>query len=148
MQPIDRLQTLAEQGDADAQCALGDLFAYHEGANLNPGRAMYWYRKAAEQGHANAQWLLGAGYFNGVGANQDLEQAQYWLRKSAEQGCADGQYGLGGYYFFKHDYAISEEWLKKAAEQGHADAQQILPDISLLANIGIITKDKTHAPTQ
>jgi hypothetical protein len=127
MQPIDHLQALAEQGDADAQCALGDLFAYHEGANLNPGRAMYWYRKAAEQGHVTAQWLLGAGYFNGVGVDQDVKQAEHWFRKSAEQGNADGQYGLGGYYLFKHDY--------KNAEQGHNDAQQMLSDVSLLTSI-------------
>lgn len=52
------LHEVAEQGDAEAQFELGELY-YKSGAYLE---SINWYRKAAEQGHAGAQYVLG-GYY-------------------------------------------------------------------------------------
>ncbi len=56
---IDKMRTLAEQGDSTAQYELGR--SYMEGRNNLPKsdtEAYYWYRKAAEQGNAEAQTAL------------------------------------------------------------------------------------------
>ena len=42
----------ADQGDAEAQCHLGDMFAEGRGEAQNDEEAARWYRKAADQGHA------------------------------------------------------------------------------------------------
>ena len=116
----------AVKGCADAQCALGDIYADEYNPNFDPMIAMKWYQKAAEGGHSKAQWLVGAGYLNGVGVEQDNDKAEYWLMKSAVQDFADGQYGLAGYYFAKQDYEHAAKFLKKAANQGHTDAITML----------------------
>ena len=47
--------TLAEQGDAAAQCLLGVVYAQGLGVPQDYKEAAKWYRLAAEQGHAAAQ---------------------------------------------------------------------------------------------
>jgi hypothetical protein len=52
----------AEQGDADAQYVLGNIYYYGHGPLSMDGRyiqAAFWYRKAAEQGDVEAQDALG-----------------------------------------------------------------------------------------
>ena len=70
----------AEQGDADAQFALGEY--YYRGAEdgvQDYEQAVYWYRKAAEQGYADAQYKLGYCYDEeGDALPEDYEQAVYW----------------------------------------------------------------------
>ena len=48
----------AEQGDADAQNKLGDMYYDGEGVARDYAEARRWYRKAAEQGFADAQYNL------------------------------------------------------------------------------------------
>jgi len=45
----------AEQGQADAQCNLGDMYAMGQGVKQDHAEAVQWYRKASEQGHPRAQ---------------------------------------------------------------------------------------------
>ena len=56
--PADDIETLrkaAEQGDADAQTALGMRYYTGDGVPKDYAEAVKWYHKAAEQGHAIAQ---------------------------------------------------------------------------------------------
>lgn len=48
----------AEQGDADAQRALGIYYETGKGISKNIGEAVKWYRKAAEQGDVLASVYL------------------------------------------------------------------------------------------
>jgi TPR repeat protein len=116
----------ANSANAEAECALGDIFADERNPNHDVKYSAEWYEKAAENGHSRAQWLIGASYLEGVGANKSLDKAKHWLQKSADQGDAYGQYGLAGYYFTIQDYKSSAEWLKKAAAQGHEEAREML----------------------
>ena len=50
---------MAEQGDANAQYNLGNMYIYGNGVPENDTEAVKWYRLAAEQGQANAQYNLG-----------------------------------------------------------------------------------------
>ena len=49
----------ADQGLADAQLALGVLFATGQGVIRDHDKAVAWYMKAAEQGQVDAQFNLG-----------------------------------------------------------------------------------------
>jgi len=73
----------AEQGDAEAQYSLGQMFLTGNGAAQDAGQAAYWLRKAAEQGVVIAQYKLGEMYMAGNGVPQSIEQATYWFRKAA-----------------------------------------------------------------
>ena len=120
----------AEQGDAGAQCILGDLYLKGRGVDRNLNEAEKLFRKAAEQGNANAQYQLGTLYYTGVQVPQDYGLAMSLYRKAAEQGVAAAQYELGNLYYtgdgVPQDYAQAANWYRKAAEQGVAEAQAMI----------------------
>ena len=49
----------AEQGHANAQFYLGDVYDKGKGVPINDKEAAKWYTLAAEQGHMEAQFCLG-----------------------------------------------------------------------------------------
>ena len=135
---IAALRKAAEQGDADAQNALGDAYSNGRGVRRDDTQGFLWYRKAAEQGLAGAQNRLGWLYHGGHGVPQDNVKAVSWLRKAAEQGHASGQFLLGNAYHYgiglpedlwragTHDYARAVVWYRLAAAQGNIDASLAL----------------------
>ncbi len=82
-------QKLAEQGDADAQHALGLMYALGRGVPKDDQQAAAWYRKAAEQGVAMAQDNLGLRYIAGEGVPKDYQLAYFWLLLASAQGDQD-----------------------------------------------------------
>ena len=88
------LQPLADQGNANAQFAIGIMYENGRGVPQNYGQAAIWYGKAADQGLADAQANLGWAYANGWGVPRDYAQAVVWYRKAADQGNAFAQGAL------------------------------------------------------
>jgi len=121
---------LAEQGHAEAQYYVGELFLQGEGVPHDDAQAREWYLKAARQGHLEAQTRLGIFYFFGMGVPQDHVQAREWYRKAAAQGNTEAQWRLGHLYHVGWgvplDYRQAREWYLKAATQGDATAQFLL----------------------
>jgi TPR repeat protein len=72
----------AEQGDADAQVSVGEIFEKGAGGNPNYEAALVWYNKAAEQGNKRAQFNLGTLYEQGLGVEKDSIAALGWYRKA------------------------------------------------------------------
>lgn len=138
----------AEEGETEAQCELGSVYA--TGGYLAPQyqfgskahlvwkdvpqdyiKAEYWFRKAAEQGgDSTAQFNLGLMYVHGQGVQKDISKAVQWFKKAAEQGHAEAQLLFGGAYIdgvgVKQDYLLAFGWFQKAAEQGNVVAQNNL----------------------
>lgn len=121
----------AEQGNAKAQCALGDCYRYGLGIEgddyTNYDEAVKWYRKSAEQGYAEAQYALGCIYSHTERTiMQDDIEAVKWFRKSAEQGNNDAQCLLGVAYAYgrgvSQDYSEAVKWYRKSADQGNTHA--------------------------
>ena len=77
---------LAEQGLAEAQFALGEMYRVGQGVPQNYQTAAKWYRLAAEQGDAQAQYNLGLMYYKGQGVLKNYVYAHMWLNLSASQG--------------------------------------------------------------
>ena len=77
---------LAEQGNAEAQFVLGNLYDYGEGVNQDYREAVRLYRLAADQGHADAQHNLGLMYANGWGVLQDNKKAHMWFNIARSNG--------------------------------------------------------------
>ena len=72
----------AEQGDADAQVNVGEIFEKGTGGAPNYQAAIIWYNKAAEQGNTRAQFNLGTLYEQGLGVEKDPIAALTWYRKA------------------------------------------------------------------
>ncbi len=111
----------AEQGDAEAQLALG--IRYYNGIGVEQDRkeAVKWFGKAAKQGNAEAQSCLGDCYLEGEGVEKDAVEAVKWYRKAADQGLAIARRAIGLWYFngesVKQDKVEAVKWFRKAAEQ-------------------------------
>ena len=82
---IDEYKKKAEQGDAEAQCSLGDCYRLGQGVEQDYSAAFKWYQLSAEQGYSDAQYCLGLLYGEGAGVERNSELAVDWYRKSAEQ---------------------------------------------------------------
>ena len=81
----------AEQGKADAQYRLGEMYYDGKGVEKDYKKAFEWYLKAAEQGHEWAQSSIGLMYCLGRGVKLNYTKALEWYLKMAEQGSAWGQ---------------------------------------------------------
>ena len=118
----------AEQGNADAQYALGQLLVDVE-------KSLQWYERASAQGHAGATSSIGQIYWYGsIDVKKDRAEAAKWYRKAAElykkaseQGDADAMEMLAFYYKdgkgVKMDKAEASKWFCKAVEQYRKAAQ-------------------------
>jgi TPR repeat protein len=129
--PQSSLELQAAAGNAQAQFALGSLYARGDGA-LDEELAERWWRKAAEQGLAEAQNELAAALAAGRGVQVDQKQAFAWYQKAAEQGLAVAQTNLGLMYLSgvvtRPDPVEAVVWFRKAAEQNLGWAQVFLGD--------------------
>ena len=81
MPNLHETRRLAEQGDADAQFNLGQMYDDGQGVPQDAPRAALWYLRAAEQGHARAQHSLSVLYRLGRGVPKDDAEAVRWLHK-------------------------------------------------------------------
>ncbi len=111
---FEKVKLRAEQGNAGAQCLVGN--SYESGAEVprNYKEAVKWWRLSAEQDNAEAQLNLGRMYRQGNGVPQDYEEVVKWFRKPAEQGDAFAQYYLGLMYAegkgVPRDYVQAHKW--------------------------------------
>ncbi|MCA9770772.1 MAG: caspase family protein [Myxococcales bacterium] len=73
----------AEQGDAQAQTYVGEV--YERGLGLAPDyeAARLWYRRAADQGSTRAMINLGNLYERGLGVPADPTEALNWYRRAS-----------------------------------------------------------------
>jgi len=115
-------QAAAEQGFAEAQRNLGQLFDFGYGVAQNDKEAAKWYRKAAEQGHAEAQSSLGNFFRMGRGVAQSDKEGVRWIKKAAEQGHEGAQCNLG--CLFREGRGVTQSdveavhWWKKQPKMG------------------------------
>ena len=116
----------AEQGDADAQYKLGEMYEEGNGVPKNGEKAAEWYGNAADQGHALAQAALGALYLQGIAVPKDEAKGFEWVQKSAVQGYGIAQFALGLAYAngrgVPQNFILAYSWFNLAAESGNMDA--------------------------
>ena len=80
---LKTFQSLAAQGNAEAQTNLGMLYANGQGVPQDYVQARQWYEKAAAQGDALAQNNLAELYYAGLGVPQDNVRAYMWVNLAA-----------------------------------------------------------------
>ena len=69
----------ADQGHAQGQVHVGNLYTDGEGVKQDYAEALGWFRKAAEQGDHEALNNIGWFYLSGWGVSQDYKQALEWF---------------------------------------------------------------------
>ncbi|MDD2840252.1 MAG: tetratricopeptide repeat protein [Rickettsiales bacterium] len=147
---IELTQTLAEQGNAEAQYKFGIYLllkrhipnievtyqlAEKYGQTVLGSRATeneiaqarLLFRLSAEQGNPKSQYELGFMHLIGNGANEDPVEAARLFRLSAEQGNTKAKCELANMYFrgigVKQDLQLATRLLKEASAQNNDEAQ-------------------------
>ena len=130
---MDEKERKAFEGDAFAQCAMGDDYFFEafdadiEYKDVLYKKALYWYHRAARKGHAASQYNLAYQYEHGLGTDADMEQAVYWYRRAANQGYGTAENNLGHLYEtgngLPQDYELALHWYGRAARHDDADGQ-------------------------
>ena len=119
---------LAEHGDAEAQCCLGNMYSNGEYVAQDEEEAAKWLRLAAEQGDTDAQSMFGLMCANGEGVVKNDEEAVEWLLLAAEKGnsCAQSSLGLifGEGLGVIQDSVQAHKWFKVSTMNG--DEEEIL----------------------
>jgi len=130
---LSELKSKAEQGDANAQYALADLY-YREWdaseASCLDHRletAKKWYEPAAKQGHPEAQFCL-AGLILDDEYGDPTGESLRWYQAAAEQGHAEACMSLC-YYILEFGDGNEREaikWYRRARELGHPHDAEML----------------------
>jgi len=77
---IELWTPLAQQGDARAQSALGDMFRQGKGVGRDFSVARQWYEQSAARGFPEAIYNLARLYRSGQSVEKNLERAAQLMR--------------------------------------------------------------------
>jgi TPR repeat protein len=114
----------AEQGHAEAQHYLGQLYLHGDGVLINYQRAREWFEKSAAQGHTAALCELGTIYSQGLGVRKDLQRARSFFDQEALADQAWCMVQLAFMHAYGDgtpvDYAKAHELWTRAARLGSA----------------------------
>src|SRR5579864_200700 len=127
------LQSLADQGNAEAQYALAGVYKRGElGLPRDRGQMISWLRKSAEK-NPEAEIALSVAYTEGDGVHRDRAEAINWCRRAAEHGNSHAQFDLGLSYEYgvgvHKDMGEAVQLVKAAANQGYARARHHLGEM-------------------
>ena len=75
----------ADNGNSDAQFALGCMYQNGQGVQRNFMEAAKWYLKSAQAGNPNGQYLIGLSFKEGSGVPKDTIESYKWIHLAAEQ---------------------------------------------------------------
>ena len=132
----ERLEQLADAGDAYAQYIIGT--AYRDGGLLIPdtAKAQKLLERAAEQDLDAAQYALGKLYLSDDADVHDPAKGIYWLKRSADNGNDFAAYRLGKEYLSgvhaTKDVETAVFYLNQAANNRNAYAQYLLGKLTLM----------------
>lgn len=97
--PLQRKIRRAQEGNLDAQLALGYMYLYGEnGVKADPEQAFKYYEMAAGQNSPIAQNNLGSLYFNGIGTERNYLKAAQQFALAAQNGSDDAAVNLAFIY--------------------------------------------------
>jgi TPR repeat protein len=123
----------ADQGDAEGEMALGELYLRGMGVTQDYAEALRWSQKSAAQGNGGAMVHLAFLYSQGYGVPKDYAQAVLWYRRMIPGS------GNRGVFFYKiaemyeeggpnlpQDAAQARYWYQLAAQDGWQPAKDWL----------------------
>ena len=119
---IERLTTMAEAGDAEAQVNLG--LAYEKGetpSGVDYDLCYKYYKMAADQGYALGENNVGFCYEKGYGVKQDFIKAVQWYEKAADKGNGLAAANAAHMYMAELGVAFDQIKVVKYTKMGAAD---------------------------
>jgi len=124
----------AENGNAESQYNIGNMFTKGNGTGIDLKQAVSWYEKAASQGHIKAAYKLGLAHYEGAGVRKSGKQALKWFSIAADDGYAPAHYYLGKLHAegngVRRNYGTALEWFTRAVDGGFDQARGEMIDVT------------------
>ncbi|MCB1755031.1 MAG: SEL1-like repeat protein, partial [Gammaproteobacteria bacterium] len=120
----------AQQGDAEAQTYVGEIYEKGLGIEADYTIAAKFYRMAAEQGHSRAQINLGYLYEGGLGVERDLTTAMNWYRQASGLTDGDLEFVSSIEAANRQAQAIETESLRVENEQLKSELDQVKTELA------------------
>lgn len=96
LNPLEQTRKLADQGDVNAQLAMGYSYLYGDnGLTVDYDKAFEYYAKAAMQNDNVGLNNLGSLYYSGIGIERNTAKAAILFEKAAKLGNAEAAVNLG-----------------------------------------------------
>lgn len=118
---VEWFRRAAEQGHADAEVQMGQMYDFGFGVPQDDRQALEWYRRAAGHGSAVGQRSVGDFLQKGRAVAADATEAVRWYTRAAEGDDLRAQYLLGQALFSGtgavRDYVTAYLWFTIAAGQ-------------------------------
>lgn len=130
----DFLAPLAEDGNADAQFMLAELYTTDKLGEADHTLGTQWLSRAADTGHVKAMSMMGVRYLNGAGVEEDIPRAVDLLTKAALAKNAKAQLLMG--FLHSHGKGVDQDdnsaarYYYAAARNGDGDAAARLVTLS------------------
>ncbi|CAF3771054.1 unnamed protein product [Rotaria magnacalcarata] len=110
-------------GVADAENALGLLYAEGVGVHKHAATAVYWYQRAVDHGNAEAANSLALMYQRGNGVEKNLDKAEQLFELSARRRDSNAMLNLAELLLDKNDFEMAQRWFNRACKSGNILAQ-------------------------
>ena len=91
---VYELRPLADEGHAEAQLLMANMYSDGVGVKKNDKKARELYELSAHKGNNNAMLALATIYSDGVDVPKDKKKGAYWFTKSSEWGNQVAQFTL------------------------------------------------------
>lgn len=129
--PLQKIHRLADEGNLEAELALGYMYLYGEnGVESDYTKAFAYYEKAAAQNDKIALNNLGSLYFNGIGTEVNYVKAAELFAQAAKLGSDDAAINLAFIYLSgnSQNKNLQEaiELFRQAANAGNNTARFML----------------------
>ncbi len=95
---LEKLEKLAQKGDARAQYEVALMYLQGIGTPVDPTRGGQWMMAAANNGNATAMVEIGGRFETGMNAEKNPILAFTWFRRAAATGDPIGMYKLAMLY--------------------------------------------------
>jgi len=82
---------LAQVGNAEAQTALGLMFARGDGVDRDYNQAYQWFSQAGEKGDNRALFAMGKMHYYGDGVTRDKQIAREYIERAAQGGNSEAK---------------------------------------------------------
>jgi len=119
----------AQQGDAEAQVTLGEIYEKGLGGVADPALAAQWYLKAANQGNSRAKINLGYLYEKGLGVKQDKSAALNWYRQASGLENSDLQFAAVTEATVSSNYQQQLESLRQESKGYKEEAESLRKEL-------------------
>ncbi|MEN9360588.1 MAG: hypothetical protein RL095_2123 [Verrucomicrobiota bacterium] len=126
--PLAEIDKAAQNGEAEAQFELAEIYELGIGVPADPARARTLYASAAKSGHLQARLMSAFCQQEGIGGAADRGAALDAFLQLDSEGCGEADFALGNFFAYGslRSPQMAEHWYWRGLRAGDASSASAL----------------------